>query len=68
MPTSHYLMAKIYAGYPQWAGFIRKSGVGDAISLRDTVKEIAEFAAKPLTAAQTDTPLLAKWRKGGPWK
>lgn len=51
----------------QWAGFVRKSGAGDAGRLLDAIMGVAVFAEMPLVAAATGTSFASWWRPGGPW-
>ncbi|MEZ4266509.1 MAG: nucleotidyl transferase AbiEii/AbiGii toxin family protein [Myxococcota bacterium] len=53
----------------QWAGFIRKANVGDAMSLRETGSAIDRFLEVPLAAARRGgLSSGAVWKPGGPWE
>lgn len=53
----------------QWAGFVRKSGVGDAGSLADVIASIAAFLETPLRIIARAAPApIGWWRAGGPWR
>jgi predicted nucleotidyltransferase component of viral defense system len=51
----------------QWAGFVRKSGAGDAGSLHEAIVGITVFVEKPLIAASSGTSFASLWRPGGSW-
>ena len=52
----------------QWSGFVRKSGVGDVLGLKEAVMVVAAFVERPLRAAARGISVSATWRAPGPWK
>lgn len=53
----------------EWKAFWRKAGPGgEAPSLEETVRSIAEFVDLPLQEAAQSAGWEARWQAGGPWK
>jgi predicted nucleotidyltransferase component of viral defense system len=48
----------------QWAAFVRKSGIRDALSLENAVNTIATFIEPPLSALAGDHEFTARWLAG----
>jgi predicted nucleotidyltransferase component of viral defense system len=74
-PLPHTLPVALTAAFSddpskrnQWSGFVRKAGVGDAVSLAEVAAAVAIFAEEPLLAVQKGISLSAVWRAPGPWR
>lgn len=51
----------------QWAGFVRKAGVRDVVSLSETIAAVRAFVEAPLVSSANGHPAPATWRADGPW-